>query len=182
MWRSAMRCGGVLRRPAVWANRGSAAAHGAAPLNLAALDAGRADLNEGVHILQIEVGSRGYRTANPKLPVPCGAAPCAAASSYAVRPWGRTEGPRRRMAPAHTYLRDGVLGDLLNLAALDAGRTYLNPFRGPVNEGVHILQIEVPAALAYIVGVAHAVTEPRPAPAYITRLRHDSILPNRSEP
>ena len=64
------------------------------------------------------------------------------------------------------------LSGLLNLAVFDAGSAYADVLIRAVHHSANLLQIDVPAALGYIVRVAHLISEPRAAPANITRLRH----------
>ena len=56
----------------------------------------------------------------------------------------------------------------LNLAVADAGRAHANALTATLNEGVHSLQIQIPAALGHIVGVADAMPELRSATAHFT--------------
>ena len=60
----------------------------------------------------------------------------------------------------------------LNFAVLDARRTDPNMLARAVHHGMHLLKVDVPAALGYVVRVAHLIPELRAAPASITRLRH----------
>ena len=62
---------------------------------------------------------------------------------------------------------------LLNLAAADAGCAYPNVLGCALDQRVHILQIQIPTALGYVVCVADPVAELRPASAHFTYFRHN---------
>src|SRR5262249_46292382 len=61
----------------------------------------------------------------------------------------------------------------LDLAALNAGSAHADFFGGAVHHRANLLQVQVPAPLGYVVGVADPVPELGTAPADITYLRHD---------
>ena len=52
-----------------------------------------------------------------------------------------------------------MLSDFLNLARADAGGADAHSAAGPVHQCAHRLQIQVPAALSYIMGVTDPVAE-----------------------
>jgi hypothetical protein len=64
------------------------------------------------------------------------------------------------------------LGDLLDFAGTDAGRADPDPPARAIDQGADALQVQVPAALRDIVGVADPVTELGPATAYFASLCH----------
>ena len=68
------------------------------------------------------------------------------------------------------------LSDFLNFTGPDTGGTYANPAAGAVDERAYVLQIQIPAALANIVGVTDAMAELRPAPTHITDSCHKTNL------
>ena len=71
----------------------------------------------------------------------------------------------------------GVLSDLLNFAVLDAGRADVKVPVALAGNGPDALQVEVPAALRHIMGVADAVTELGSTSAYVTYFRHSKFAP-----
>jgi hypothetical protein len=60
----------------------------------------------------------------------------------------------------------------LDFAASDAGRAHTQALGSAFDHRANRLQIEVPAALGHVVGVADAVAELRPTTADITYSRH----------
>jgi hypothetical protein len=60
----------------------------------------------------------------------------------------------------------------LNFTVLQAACTNANALRRAPDHRVHFLQVNVPAALGYIMRVADPVSELGPAPAEITHLCH----------
>jgi hypothetical protein len=63
-------------------------------------------------------------------------------------------------------------------AAAQAGRAHAHVLRGRSHFRVNRTQIDVPAPLAHVVGVADGVSKLRPLAAYITYSSHDfKILP-----
>src|SRR5690348_1350698 len=67
------------------------------------------------------------------------------------------------------------LGDF---AALDAAGAHADALGGAVHQGLHGLQVRVPAAARHVVGVRNVVTELRTLAANIANLCHD-FAPNR---
>lgn len=67
-----------------------------------------------------------------------------------------------------------MLRDLLHFAGADAGGARANAPAGAIHQCVDCLQIQIPAALRDIVGVADAVAELRTAATNFTHLRHCS--------
>src|SRR5260221_12142700 len=61
----------------------------------------------------------------------------------------------------------------LNFAAADAGRANLNALGRAFDDGVHALQVDVPAPLCHIVRVTHPVPKQRPSSANFTYFRHN---------
>jgi hypothetical protein len=61
----------------------------------------------------------------------------------------------------------------LNFAAADAGRADAQALGGAFDYGSNRLQVQVPAALGHVVGVADAVPELWAATANVTYSRHD---------
>src|ERR1700691_830648 len=84
----------------------------------------------------------------------------------------------RAIVPA-AGLYAGLLRGFLNFARADAGRTHAQPLGSAVDHRVDRLQIQIPAALADIMGVADAVAKPRTAAAYITHLCHVTGISSR---
>src|ERR1035441_3014540 len=70
-------------------------------------------------------------------------------------------------SPAFRNLRS-----LLNLVRPDAGRARPQPSTGPIHNRAHALQVDVPAALGHVMGVADLIAELRPAAAYVAYLCH----------
>ena len=64
----------------------------------------------------------------------------------------------------------------LDFAAADAGRAGANALVGALDHRMYGLEIQVPAPLRYIVGVADLVTELRSAATYITNSCHKWLL------
>lgn len=60
----------------------------------------------------------------------------------------------------------------LHFAAANAGGAYTQPFTGAVDQRMHGLKIQVPAALCDVVGVTDAVPELRSTTAYFANLCH----------
>jgi hypothetical protein len=69
-------------------------------------------------------------------------------------------------------------GGFLNLVALDAGSTNPYAFDGTLNARAHTLQVQVPAPLGYVMGVAHLIAELRAPAANITHFRHRDLTPS----
>jgi hypothetical protein len=65
----------------------------------------------------------------------------------------------------------------LNFAAANAGSANANPFGCAFHDSVDGLEVEVPTAFGYVMGVADTVPEFGPAPANFTYFRHDDIAP-----
>ncbi len=65
-----------------------------------------------------------------------------------------------------------MLRGLLDFPALEAGRADLNSLGRALHHRVNLLQIQVPAPLRHIVGMADAVAEPGTAATNIAHLRH----------
>jgi hypothetical protein len=76
-----------------------------------------------------------------------------------------------------------VVSDLgLNdFAAAQAGRANADAFSLSVHLGVHRTQVDVPAPLSHVVGVADAVSRLRLLTADITLLCHELLLPDDSD-
>src|ERR1700686_2999883 len=68
------------------------------------------------------------------------------------------------------------LGDLLDLAIADAGRADLHPATRAFHQSANRLQVDVPAPLRHIVGVADPVAELRPPPAYFANSCHKTEI------
>jgi hypothetical protein len=66
----------------------------------------------------------------------------------------------------------GELRGLLNFSALDARRADANALGCALDHRVYGLQIQIPAPLGDIVGVADTVSEPRAALTDFTHFRH----------
>ena len=64
------------------------------------------------------------------------------------------------------------LRGFLNFTGANAGRAYAQTLGGAVDHCVDRLQIQIPAALADVMGVADAVAKLRAAPAYIANSCH----------
>src|ERR1035441_9053927 len=64
------------------------------------------------------------------------------------------------------------LRGFLNFTGANAGRAYAQTLGGAVDRCVDRLQIQIPAALADVMGVADAVAKLRAAPAYIANSCH----------
>ena len=60
----------------------------------------------------------------------------------------------------------------LDLTALDAVGAHSHALGGTLDRGADLLQVNIPAPLGHIIGVADAVAEPRPTTAHFTYLRH----------
>ncbi len=75
----------------------------------------------------------------------------------------------------------GRLGCFLDFTVADAGCAGPNALVGAFDDGMDGLQIQVPAALGYVVRVADFVTELRSATADITYFRHGKRLPRAQE-
>jgi hypothetical protein len=73
-----------------------------------------------------------------------------------------------------------VLG-LNDFAAAQAGRADADPFSLSVDLGMHWTQVDVPAPLGHVVGVADAVSRLRLLAADFTLLCHGLLLPNDSD-
>jgi hypothetical protein len=69
-----------------------------------------------------------------------------------------------------------VLGYLLDFAVTDAGRAHADALSGAFDHCPHRLQIDVPAALGHIVGVADAAAELRPASTDIANSCHKTEI------
>jgi hypothetical protein len=88
-----------------------------------------------------------------------------------MAPWGG-------ISPVSLLWR--VLG-LNDFAAAQAGRAHAHPFSLAVNLGMHWTQVDVPAPLGHVVGVADAVSRLRLLAADFTLLCHGLLLPNDSD-
>ena len=64
----------------------------------------------------------------------------------------------------------------LNFAVANAGRAHAQALSCAVDERAHRLQVHVPAAFRYIVGMADAVTELGSASANLTVLCHKAEI------
>jgi len=75
-------------------------------------------------------------------------------------------------------LSGGRFGErsFLHFAAADAGRADPNPLAGAVYQGMYALQIQIPAAFSYVVGVADPITELRPTATDFTNFCHKTHL------
>src|SRR5262249_35852953 len=62
----------------------------------------------------------------------------------------------------------------------DAGGAHAEPLPGTVHQRPHRLQVDVPAALCQVMGMADPVAELGPAPAYFTYFRHKTELSSAS--
>ena len=69
----------------------------------------------------------------------------------------------------------GLLG-LDHFAATQAGRADAEALGGGAHFGVHRAQVDVPAPLAHVMGVADVVAELRPLAADITNSGHDFLI------
>ena len=65
-----------------------------------------------------------------------------------------------------------VLRSLLDLAATNAGSTNAHPFPGALQDGMHGLQVQIPAPFGDIVRVTDPVAESWAAPANFTYFGH----------
>ena len=74
-----------------------------------------------------------------------------------------------------------VSGDFLNLAFTNAGGAHADAASGAVDEGADVLEVDVPAALGYIVRVTDAVAELRTAAADFTNSSHKTEISSRYE-
>jgi hypothetical protein len=68
-----------------------------------------------------------------------------------------------------------------HFAAAQAGRADADPFSLSVDFGVHWTQVDVPAPLGHVVGVADAVSRLRLLAANFTLLCHGLLLPKSSD-
>jgi len=68
------------------------------------------------------------------------------------------------------------LSDFLHLTGTDTGGARANPAAGAVDDRTYVLQIQIPATLANIVGVTDAMAELRPAPTHITDSCHKTNM------
>ena len=71
----------------------------------------------------------------------------------------------------------------LHLAVADARRADPNALSGALDEGVDRLQVQIPAAIGHIVGMADTMPELRSATAHFTNFCHSSLSrthPDRS--
>jgi hypothetical protein len=73
-----------------------------------------------------------------------------------------------------------MLRGLLNFARTKTGSTNTDPAAGAVHERANRLQINVPAALGDIMGVADPIAELRALTTNFANLCHDSNLPMNS--
>src|SRR5580693_7903867 len=64
------------------------------------------------------------------------------------------------------------LSGLLDLAAANAGCANADALTGALHQGMHGLQVQVPAPLSDIVGVTYPIAELGAAPANFTYSRH----------
>jgi hypothetical protein len=69
----------------------------------------------------------------------------------------------------------GGLRRFLNLAAADAGRANTKPLGGTFDNGPHRLQVQIPAALGNIVGVADLIAELRTPATHFANSCHYEI-------
>ena len=68
------------------------------------------------------------------------------------------------------------LRDLLHFTGADTRGAHADPAAGAVDERTHVLQVQIPATLANIMGVTDAMAELRPAPTHITDSCHKTNL------
>ena len=68
-----------------------------------------------------------------------------------------------------------------DFAAAQAGRADADPFSLSVDLGMHWTQVDVPAPLGHVMGVADAVSRLRPLAADFTLLCHGLLLPDDSD-
>ena len=61
---------------------------------------------------------------------------------------------------------------LNNFAAAQAGSAHADPLAGTLHFGVNRAEIDVPAPLGHVMGVADVISELRPFAAYFTNLCH----------
>jgi len=78
---------------------------------------------------------------------------------------------------AEKAVTTGLRG-LLDFVVANAGGAHANPLGGARNYGPHLLQIDIPAPVGNIVGVADLMPEHRPAAAHITYFCHEFVLGN----
>lgn len=64
----------------------------------------------------------------------------------------------------------------LDFAVADAGRTHSYAFPGTFDESVNALQVQIPAALAHVMGMTDAMPELRPAATDFTNFCHKNTL------
>lgn len=81
-------------------------------------------------------------------------------------------------APCPVLLSDG---GFLDFAVTDARGADANTLAGTLYEGMHGLEVKIPAALRNIVGVADAVPELRSTTAHFTNFCHKNTPPPKSE-
>jgi hypothetical protein len=70
-----------------------------------------------------------------------------------------------------------MLRGLLNLATSNAGSAHADTLGRTVHNGVHGLQIQVPAPLGDIMRVTDPIAEPWTPPANFTYFRHGDFAP-----
>jgi hypothetical protein len=71
----------------------------------------------------------------------------------------------------------GFLSGFLNFTATNAGSAHADAFGRTLHDGMHGLQIEIPASRGDIVGMTDFVAEPGAAPANFTYFRHGDFAP-----
>jgi hypothetical protein len=72
-------------------------------------------------------------------------------------------------------LRD--LRGFLNFPGAQAGRTYAHSPRGPFHQRANVLQIQVPAAIGQVVGMADPMPELRTSAAHVANSCHSQQSP-----
>jgi hypothetical protein len=70
----------------------------------------------------------------------------------------------------------GYLRGLLNLAAANAGSAHTDALGRTLHDGMHGLQVQIPAPLGDIVGMTDFIAKPGAAPANIAYFRHGDLL------
>lgn len=64
----------------------------------------------------------------------------------------------------------------LDFAVANAGRTHSYALSGAFDQGVNALQVQIPAALAHVMGMTDAMPELRPAATDLTNFCHKNTL------
>lgn len=83
---------------------------------------------------------------------------------------------RQQESTADEGVRPTLLCGFLDFTGPDAGRANAETAAGAVYNRAHTLQVQVPAALGNIVGVADAVAELRPAATHFANSCHKIVL------